>query len=114
MSDEDFIMTDAPLEVALEALKDAGIIEVTTIAVPSDIPTTYQGEYIGIGYDLKPDVDEYETWVAVDEQREQLTENIFTAFKKLPYNCLRTPTLSDLEERVYKAPNARKAVKAKT
>lgn len=114
MSDSSYIMTDAPLDVAMQALKDARIIENTDVNVPSFVPTVSQTEYIEIGYDLKLDVDEYETWVGVDERSEELTETIFASFKKLPYNCLRTPIPSDPEERVYIALNARKAVKAKT
>lgn len=109
MSNEDFVMTDAPFGEAVEALKSAGVIVEIPKAPTAAVETTFQGQYIEIGYDIKLDEDELETWVAVDETQEELTAAIFSAFQQLPYACLRTPTLSDPVERIYKPRGARKA-----
>lgn len=108
MSYETIINTDAPIDMVIEVLTGEGIVS-EAIDPPGKTFQYFRdplGALIVVNEDPKAEINEMETWVAVDERNEDLIAKIFDSIRRLPYKCLRGPTATSPEEIEVIPPNA--------
>lgn len=111
MSYETIIVTDAPIESTLQILRFRKVIQ-DELDNPKDDEAFYfessDGTIVTICADPKADVDELETWIAIDETQEGLINNAFQAVQELPYRCRRGATISSSKDVIVVPPNAKR------